>query len=146
MSTRRWFSVGALALALTGAPLFSCSSDTRTAPGADQQPRAALQRDRHFTNGGGADSGSTLDINPALGDFVLYAERSVKLGKANLVLGGDIGVAAMATQSFGPQLIVGEFTFVDPQHDLLAPSVQLDRGAFVGDVEASSVTNDGATL
>ncbi len=77
---------------------------------------------------------------------MLYAERSVKLGKGDRIQGGNVGVAALAVQSFGPQLVVGDSSFVDPEQDLIAPSVQLDKEAFVGDVETSSLTNHGGQL
>ena len=148
MSTRRRHGLlTALAMILGGATLFSCASDAPT-PSApdDSQTRTARSRDRASSDGGGIDAASTLDTNPVINTFVLYAERSVKLGTGDTVLGGDVGVAALATQSFGLQMVVGNFSLVDPGYDLLAPSIQLNRGAFVGDVETSSLMNDGGVL
>jgi hypothetical protein len=55
-------------------------------------------------------------------DFVIYAERSVKLGAYDHIVHGDVGVAIAAPTSFGPQLIVGDHFAGD---DLRAPSVSL---------------------
>jgi Pro-kumamolisin, activation domain len=85
-----------------------------------------------------------VDTSPVIGDFVLYGERSVTLGSTDTVLNGDIGVAALAPPSFGPQLVVGDASSTDPQNGLLAHSIQLGAGSDVGDVETSSLTNNGA--
>ncbi len=146
MFGRRMTARPAIMLMATGALLWSCSSDTH-APSASNlaQPRAALDR-HHGGLDGGVDAASSLDENPTISDFVLYAERSVTLGKGDRIQGGDIGVAALAVQSFGPQLTVGDASFVDPNEDLLAPSVQLGKDASVGDVETSTLTNNGGKL
>ena len=146
---RRW--VGAGVVGLTCAGLFACASDApSSSPSAGVTATAVLGAHQarsfrgHHLDGGATDGGSTLNENPVLGDFVLYAERSVALGRNDRVSGGDIGVAAVATSTFGPQLTVGDFSFVNPENDLIAASVQLSNGAFVGDIETSALTNSGA--
>ncbi len=136
----------AVTLVVAGTLLWSCSSDTHAPSASDvARPRTALDR-HHGGLDGGADAASTLDENPTISEFVLYAARSVTLGKGDHVQGGNIGVAALAVPGFGPQLVVGDYSFVDPRDDLLAPSVQLGKDAFVGDVETSYLTNNGGKL
>ena len=43
-------------------------------------------------------------------------------------------------------MVVNDFSFIDSQYDLIAPSVQIDKDASVGDVETSSLTNLGGKL
>src|SRR5205814_8471459 len=81
---------------------------------------------------------------PKIGQFVLYGERSVKIGTFSRSAGGDIGVRAAAPASFGPQLKIGAQDTVDTRHNLLSPSVSLGRRALVGDVQTDALTDDGA--
>jgi hypothetical protein len=90
------------------------------------------------------DTGSALNGNPQIGDFVLYAERSVKLAGSDVVSFGDVGVRSAAGPAFGPQLAVGEYSEVPG--NLLAPSVSLALDAMVGDVQTSSLQNGGGFL
>jgi Pro-kumamolisin, activation domain/Subtilase family len=87
-----------------------------------------------------------LNSSPSLGDFVLYAERSVSVGAFDDVDGGDIGVVATAQPGFGIQLVVGDHTNVDPSRDLLSPSTSLGYDASVGDVQTTTLQNNGAKL
>jgi hypothetical protein len=80
---------------------------------------------------------------PSIGTFVAYAERSISLATNVHSLGGDFGVGATAPTSFGPQIAVGSNDILDGQHTLCAPTVSLAQGAQVGNVEASSLTNNG---
>lgn len=148
MSGRAGTYATALRLAIAGVLLWSCSSDTHTPTATDtSELRAPLSRHHgDHGDGGTPDAAAYLDTNPTITDFVLYAERSVKLGRDDRVRGGDVGVATLAMQSFGTQLIVGEHSFVDSEQDLLAPSIQLDAHSLVGDVETSSLTNNGGRL
>ncbi len=148
MSRRAGTCATVLGLGIAGALLWSCSSDTHSPSTTDtSQSRSPLSRhhDGHG-HGGAPDAAADLDTSPTITDFVLYAERSVRLGRDDRVQGGDVGVAAVTAPGFGPQLIVGEHSFVDPEEDLLAPSVRLDAHSFVGDVETSSLTNSGGRL
>ena len=126
-----------LRITLAGVVLWSCANDTA----GDPAPSPSSHRHAVSPHDGG--TGADLDENPTIGGFVLYGARSVKLGTAARVLGGDVGVAALATPGFGPQLVVGDLSFVDVAHDLLAPSVKLDAGALVGGVETPSLSNSG---
>ena len=93
-----------------------------------------------------ASTSQALNTSPTIANFVLYGERSVKLGDHDLVVGGDVGVAAPAPASFGSQLIVGDFSQIDPLRNLLSPSTALGAHALVGDVQTNALTNNGGTL
>jgi hypothetical protein len=88
---------------------------------------------------------AALNSSPTLGSFVLYAERSIKVGAFDHVSGGDVGVAATAVSSFGDQVIVGDHAQVDAAQNILSPSVTLGAKSQVGDVEVDVLHNDGAT-
>jgi hypothetical protein len=118
-----------LAIALASALLPSCSSDTR-----------------HTAAEALASTSQPLNLSPQIGNFVLYGQRSVTIGAFGQVNGGDVGVATPAISSFGAQLVVGDHAQVDPAHTLLSPSVTLGAHAQVGDVETSTLVNDGASL
>ena len=87
-----------------------------------------------------------INANPAIGDFVVYAQRKVKLGDHNSVGGGDVGVARPAPSDIGPQLVVQRRSLVDPNHSLIAPSIKLENRARVGDVQTDSLDNQGAMV
>jgi alpha-tubulin suppressor-like RCC1 family protein len=87
-----------------------------------------------------------LNTSPKIGNFVVYAQRSVKLGASTRTSGGDVGVRAVATSGFGAQLIVGASSSLDAAHNLLAPSVTLGLLSAVGDVQTSQLQNNGGTL
>src|ERR1019366_8067199 len=78
---------------------------------------------------------------PAINTFVVYASQSVTLGTGDHSLGGDIGVAT--TTSSTSQLTVGKLDGLDLLHNLFSPSVTLNGGAIVGDIETNSLTNNG---
>ena len=131
MSARGWTNATtALRLAVTGALLWSCSSDTHTPSGLSHEATGKTSQ--------------ALNTNPTIGNFVLYAERSIKLGAFDQVTGGDVGVAATAVSSFGPQLVVGDHVQVDTANSLLSPSTTLGSKAQVGDVQTTSLQNNGA--
>jgi hypothetical protein len=87
-----------------------------------------------------------LNASPATSNFVLYAQRSLRLGAGDNVTGGDIGVRAQAVSSFGTQLQIGNGSSVQPIHNVLAPSVSLGLLATVGDVQAGTLQNNGGIL
>jgi hypothetical protein len=117
----------AVRLALAAWLLVSCS-DTSTKPSREATGQTS----------------AALNNSPIIGNFVLYAERSVTLGEQDQVRYGDIGVAAMAVSSFGPQLTVGQQVQTSQGNNLLAPSVLLDPQCQVGDVQTNALTNNGA--
>ena len=128
MSARRRYGRAAtLAFGLTGAVLFACSSDTRT--GTTQATATTSQE---------------LNLSPTIGDFALYAERSVTLGAQDQINGGDIGIAAATVSTFGSQLLVGNQVQVSKTNNLLSPSVTLGQQSRVGDVQTTTLINDGA--
>ena len=84
-------------------------------------------------------------INPAptVNTFVVYASQSVTLGAGDHSLGGDIGVSTPSSASI---LTVGSNDGLDPLHNLYGYSVVLGKGAVVGDIETSSLTNGGGVF
>jgi kumamolisin len=117
----------AVRLALAAWLLVSCS-DTSTKPSREATGQTL----------------AALNNSPIIGNFVLYAERSVRLGEQDQVRYGDIGVAAIAVSSFGPQLTVGQQVQISQGNNLLAPSVVLEPQCQVGDVQTNALTNNGA--
>jgi hypothetical protein len=79
-----------------------------------------------------------------LGDFVLYAQRSIAIGIHTTVTGGDLGVEYPAPSNGQAQLMVGDFDQTDSTHSLLSPSVSLGPHAQVGDVQTNGLQNNGA--
>ena len=127
MIRRRVWVTRAVVLGLGAWLLVSCSdtSNTPTREATDQTSAA-------------------LNNSPSIGNFVLYAERSVTLGDQDQVWYGDIGVAATAVSSFGPQLTVGQQVQTSQGNNLLAPSIVLEPQCQVGDVETNALTDHGA--
>ncbi len=145
---RRRVARGAIpVLALAGSFLLGCSSDAPS-------PAATSGSSADDTAGTSAalpgaipsESGSPVSPSPSIDAFALYAARTLRLGKADRVVGGAIGVASLAPEGKGPQLRVGEGSSVDPTQAIFAPSIQLDEGAHVGDAKTSSLANRGARL
>lgn len=101
MSPRQYGThVGLITAVVAGWLVISCSSDSHAPSERATTTAASSTHDRrHHGGDGGAPSPNT---NPIVSDFVLYAERSVKIGKGDQVLGGDVGVAVAATTGFGP--------------------------------------------
>ena len=97
---------------------------------------------------GESDGRATAALNPAprLGDFVLYAQRSVSVGAFTDVDGGDVGVGSVAAPGVTSQLVVGDHAEVEAAHNLIAPTVSLGAHAAVGDVQTTTLSNAGATL
>ncbi len=93
-----------------------------------------------------ARTSAAVNTAPKIGDFVIYAERSVTLGVSDQVNAGDVGVHSVAPASFGTQLKVGNLSSVQPTHNLLSPSVSLGTLSVVGDVQTNSLQNNGALL
>ena len=127
MSGHRWMNATtALRLAVASALLLSCTSDT--GPGERT-----------------ARTSGALNTSPTIGNFALYAARSVNLGSFDQVSGGDIGIALPTASTFGPQLVVGAHAEVASPSNILSPSTTLGSKAQVGDVQTTTLVNDGAT-
>ena len=91
-----------------------------------------------------AESTTEVEANPKINRFVLYAERSIKLGNYSDALEGDVGVrsaiASAATQKeadAAAQLIVRRH---GKCRDLFAPSTSLEVYSEVRDVYTNSLT------
>jgi hypothetical protein len=86
------------------------------------------------------------NVSPKIGDFVVYAERSVGLGDCNSVCGGDVGVRSRAESSIGSQLKVGNGSVVQRSHGLFSPSISLGRNVRMGIIHTSQLNDDGVNL
>ena len=78
--------------------------------------------------------------------FVLYGERSLRLGKCDRVEGGDIGVRSFADQVHHYQLRIGANGYVDPRRLVVAPSVAIGDGVAFGLIAADRFRDDGVPL
>ena len=83
---------------------------------------------------------------PSITDFVMYSERSIRVGRRARVFGGDIGVHAVAQSSFGFQLTIGSETVIEPSHPVFSPSISLGRGVRLGSMSANSIEDNGIAL
>ena len=89
-------------------------------------------------------STSEIDANPAINRFVLYAERSIKLGSYSQALDGNVGVrsaiapaAEQKQAGSAAQLILGKH---GKCCDIFAPSTSLEIYSEVGDVFTDALT------
>jgi hypothetical protein len=96
----------------------------------------------------GASHGQTVvqakqDVNPAISQFVLYAERSIKLSERSHVDGGDVGVrTSAAPKEKEAQLFVGDHA---KGRNMFAPSITLGHDAEVHEVWTYSLKSDPDT-
>jgi hypothetical protein len=90
----------------------------------------------------------SLNTNPKVSDFAVYAQNSATLRDRVVVSSGDVGVRNVST---GPTLIAGyELALasqaqVDTKRNVIANRVLLQDRAAVGDVEANKLTNQFAS-
>lgn len=75
-----------------------------------------------------------VNPHPGVSDFVIYATRSVRLGRDTRLAGGSVGVALTAPAGFGPQLAVGDDASFEHDVGLFAPTIQLGRAVDVASV------------
>jgi hypothetical protein len=101
---------------------------------------------RAARGGDDADVAPTQTGGPAIGRFVLYAERNLRLGDCSSVRRGDVGVRAFAETSRGTQLQIGSDSFVQPSHALLSPSVAVGRNVTLGAIDTDQFVDDGVPL
>lgn len=81
-----------------------------------------------------------------IGQFVLYAERSLSLGDFSRVCRGDLGVRSFGDTPAGSQLKIGSDIFIQPNHSLFAPSVLVGRNVTLGAVQTNQLIDDGIRL
>ena len=82
---------------------------------------------------------------PAIGDFVLYAERSLLLKRRARICGGTVGVRSVAkSDSF--QVTIGEQAEIEDSQNVYLPSVSLRRGVTLGRIFTNGLEDDGITL
>jgi hypothetical protein len=93
-------------------------------------------------------SASPPEAAPGLeiGQFVLYAERSVSLGSHDRAFRGDIGVRSTAEAGFGVQLKVGSGSIIERNHRLISPSVSLGRDVTLGMIQTNQLQDNGIPL
>jgi hypothetical protein len=85
-------------------------------------------------------------ITPELRDFVLYADRGLRMARHVTVLGGDLGVRSTAPPSFGMQVELGSSSVIDECHNVFGPSVDLGRHVEVGPIHANSLHDNRIRL
>jgi hypothetical protein len=91
-----------------------------------------------------ASARAQLRMNPAVSQFVVYAANSLSLKDRAAVHGGDVGVQLATGGPFlvsGYQAGLASDSRIDTNRDLLAARVLLKDRARVGDVEATTLTN-----
>jgi Pro-kumamolisin, activation domain len=91
-------------------------------------------------------SGITNNPDLKIGQFVLYAERSLSLGACDAVRHGDLGVRSLTEASHGSQLKIGRDSFVQPSHIVLSPSVLVGENVTLGAVGADQFRDNGLPL
>jgi hypothetical protein len=79
------------------------------------------------------------DEKPEISQFVLYAERSIKLGERSHAERGDVGVRTPLVLREGVQLSVGKH---DRCRNLFAPSILIERDAEVHNVATNSLKKE----
>jgi Pro-kumamolisin, activation domain len=85
-------------------------------------------------------SSTKSDSKPQISQFVLYAERSIKIGEHSRAEDGDIGVRSkVAPKEGGSQLTVGKH---DRCRNLFSPSTAIENDADVHDVWTDSLIRD----
>jgi Pro-kumamolisin, activation domain/Subtilase family len=84
--------------------------------------------------------------SPALAGFLLYAERSIRLGERCFASGGDIGIHAIADSSYGTQAHIGSESVIDPCRNIYAPSICLGRDVVLGIIQTDHLEDDTLTL
>ncbi len=90
-------------------------------------------------------SDQRITTSPQLNTFALIAQKSIAVGNHVSLEGGDVGVTSIAPNGFGPQLTIGHDVTMDVAHDLIAPSISLGKQTTVGEVDTTSLSNNGAT-
>jgi Pro-kumamolisin, activation domain len=83
---------------------------------------------------------------PVISGFVLYAERSLRVGRDDVVRGGDLGVHAVAQRGAAAQAEIAEHASIEPDHTVFSPSVALGRDVRIGAIEANSIIDDGLAI
>ena len=83
---------------------------------------------------------------PNISGFVLYAERSLRVGRHGVVSGGDLGIHAVTGPNAGPQARLADRASIEPDRTVFAPSISLGRDVRLGPVEANSIIDDGVAI
>jgi hypothetical protein len=83
---------------------------------------------------------------PTLAGFVLYAERSIRLGECGRIHGGDLGVHAIAESRQGFQLTLGAGSIIDTCRNLFSPTVCLGEDVTLGTIHTNQLEDDSIPL
>jgi hypothetical protein len=83
---------------------------------------------------------------PIISGFVLYAERSLRVGRHVVVGGGDLGIHSIAAADSGPQARIADWASIEPDRTVFAPSVWLGRDVRIGAMETNSIVDDGIAI
>lgn len=88
---------------------------------------------------------TTNATNPAIGQFVLYAQTDVRMDRAT-VMGGDVGVVGIHQMTDGRDEVSLEPTGrVDPTRGVFGNTVDLRSGAVMGTIYTTRLDNQGGT-
>jgi len=99
--------------------LLALAATGQTAPGADKEP----------------------DANPQISQFVLYAERSIKLGDHSHAEDGDVGVRSATAPKEG-RVAIESWVNTGGGRNLFAPSTTIENDAEVRDVWTNALKRD----
>jgi hypothetical protein len=66
-----------------------------------------------------------MAANPSINGFVLYAERNLRVGRHDMVGGGDLGVHAIAKPDSRAQAEIAERASIEPDRTVFSPSIAL---------------------
>jgi hypothetical protein len=88
----------------------------------------------------------TEELQLEIGDFVLYAEQRLTLGTTNRITGGDIGVRSAASGQAGGQLVAGAGSVMDPDHNIVSPSVTLGNEVTSGAIPTNILVDPAPSV
>src|SRR5580658_6931693 len=83
---------------------------------------------------------------PSINNFVLYAERSLRVGRHDAISGADLGIHAITRAGSGPQALIGDRASIEPDRTVFSPSISLGRDVRIGAMEANSIVDDGIAI
>jgi hypothetical protein len=89
---------------------------------------------------------ASMPEEPIISGFVLYAERNLRVGRDDIVRGGDLGVHAIARLASGGQAEIADRASIEPDRTVFSPSIVLGRDVRIGAMETNSIVDDGIAI
>ena len=89
---------------------------------------------------------ASMPEEPIISGFVLHAERSLRVGRDDIVRGGDLGVHAIARLDSGGQAEIADRASIEPHRTVFSPSIVLGRDVRIGAMETNSIIDDGIAI